>query len=139
MFLNQLFNKLFHELNQILDCEQTDLIFLRRKIKSEYFNNNRISHAAFIASLSGLSWKHWSLLNLCSTLQTCWAFGIWWKSVINVIMRNSNIGNIIQVRIVSICFSFKFYKSKQLGKGTWYIYYHFSCLKNSSCQLSATS
>lgn len=54
-------------------------------------------------------------------------------------MRNSNIGNIIQVRIVSICFSFKFYKSKQLGKGTWYIYYHFSCLKNSSCQLSATS
>ena len=53
MFLNQLFNKLFHELNQILDCEQTDLIFLRRKIKSENtINNNKISHAAFIASLS---------------------------------------------------------------------------------------
>lgn len=50
MFLNQLFNKLFHELNQILDCEQTDLIFLRGKIKSEHINNNKISHANFIAT-----------------------------------------------------------------------------------------
>ena len=92
-----------------------------------------------MASLSSLSWKHESLVNHFMALQTCWTSGIWWKSVIHVIMRNSNIGNIIQGRIVSICFSFKFYKSKQLGKGTWYIYFHFSCLKNSSCQLSATS
>ena len=87
-------------------------------------------------------WKHESLVNNFLTSQTCWTSWIWWTSVLHVwylTMRNSNIGNIIQVRIVSICFSFKFYKSKQLGKGTWYIYYHFSCLKNSSCQLSATS
>lgn len=89
-----------------------------------------------------LSGKHESLVNNFLTSQTCWTSWIWWTSVLHVwylTMRNSNIGNIIQVRIVSICFSFKFYKSKQLGKGTWYIYYHFSCLKNSSCQLSATS